>query len=508
MPSFFCVLYAFLLLFVQIDNEGEFASTGLQSLNPEGAVAGLVGSLDGFFPVFHGLHLLVVDLQKDDALGGPGLHHLTATDGIDGEAVVDAEAFHLLLADGFQADAELVEIDFRHDLRGALGVAQGDGGGLRLLVAEVGYLHLIARLVLGYLFLQFRHLGYFLIVNLRNHVALLQFGLLGCAAVGDLGDIDALDGSEFGFLALGFLGIDVLVHVLPLHAEDGSLHGAIDLEVGDDLVHDGGGDGEAVACVAARLAVYHGVDAYEFALLIDECSSGVSGIDGGVGLYEALDSVGSEGTGLGGDDAGGDGGGEVEGVADGEHPLSESEVVGVANLDGRKALGVNLHEGEVGGLVGADDASLELAAVVELDGYLVGLPDDVVVGHDVAVLADDDSAAGSVAVWLLVLALLGLLATLAKAEEVAEEVLKGILNLHFLGLALDGHGDIDNTVDGRLGGGCQIDVRTGGGDGMCRGLLGGGHRLALVHYCSCHHAAAQYEGNGSHPILCFLIHNR
>src|SRR3712207_9220750 len=49
--------------------------------------------------------------------------------------------------------------------------------------------------------------------------------------------------------------------------------------------------------------------------------------------------------------------------------------------------------GEVGGGVGADDLRLERAAVVQLDANLLRAVDDVVVGQDVAVGADDDAGA-------------------------------------------------------------------------------------------------------------------
>ena len=59
---------------------------------------------------------------------------------------------------------------------------------------------------------------------------------------------------------------------------------------------------------------------------------------------------------LGGDDAGGDGLGEAEGAADGEHPVADLGAVGVAELDGGQGLlGVDLDDGDVGVLIDADD---------------------------------------------------------------------------------------------------------------------------------------------------------
>ena len=88
--------------------------------------------------------------------------------------------------------------------------------------------------------------------------------------------------------------------------------------------------------------------------------------------------------------------------------------------------GVNLDEGEVGGGVGANDFGVVVAVVVEGHLEALGVGDDVVVGDDVAVFADDN--AGAEANLTLVLALLffaaGLLATglFAAARRVEEEV--------------------------------------------------------------------------------------
>ena len=82
-----------------------------------------------------------------------------------------------------------------------------------------------------------------------------------------------------------------------------------------------------------------------------------------------------------------------------------------------QVLGVDLDDGEVGQLVGADELGSEDAAVIEGDAHLDGAVDDVVVGDDVAIGRDDDAAADAV----LDLRLRGgLHAPRARAEELRE----------------------------------------------------------------------------------------
>ena len=126
---------------------------------------------------------------------------------------------------------------------------------------------------------------------------------------------------------------------------------------GDDGV---GGHGESDALVAGRLGVDGGVDADDFAVHVEQGTAGVAGVDGGVGLDEVLELAGDtglDGAVLGGDDAGGDGLREGEGAADGFNPVADLGLIGVAHFDGgQRRIGVDLDDGEVGGLVDADDA--------------------------------------------------------------------------------------------------------------------------------------------------------
>ncbi len=106
---------------------------------------------------------------------------------------------------------------------------------------------------------------------------------------------------------------------------------------------------------------------------------------------------------------------------------------------GNAEFGVDLDDGEVGGLVGSDYARgasevLTVGIGGELDVDLVGLFDHVVVGDDVALGIDDEAGAERFA-NLTVFAVIALVGHLA-AEEAVEEVLEVVLTLALTGSRL------------------------------------------------------------------------
>ena len=115
------------------------------------------------------------------------------------------------------------------------------------------------------------------------------------------------------------------------------------------------GHGESDALVAGGLRIDGGVDADDFAVHVEQRAAGVAGIDGCVGLDEVLELAGDaglDGAVFGGDNAGGDGLREGEGAADGFNPVADLGLIGVAQLDrGQRRVGVDLDDGEIGGLV-------------------------------------------------------------------------------------------------------------------------------------------------------------
>ena len=359
-------------------------------------------------------------------------------------------------------------IEVLHGCRGALHIAQGNLGLVLLAVAEIGHFHLVAGTVVYEHFLQLAELFNLLAVDGRNHVAFLQAGRSRSAFGSHFVHVDAIDRAEVHLVALFLLGIDIGRHVCTRNAEQGTLHGAVFLEVINHLVHDGSGDGKAVARVGPRLGIEHGVDAHQFAAGVHQCATRVAGIDGGIGLDETLNAAGrgTQAAGLGADNACRDGGGEAEGVADGQYPFAQLQVIGIGHLDGLQSVGFNLDEGKVGGLVETNDAGLEFTVVVEFHGEFVGILHHVVVRNDVAVCTQYDARTGTRALGGLYLALL--VASATPAKEVAKEIFKGVSVLDGLHLAVDGHLNIDHRVHCILCSVCQIYWILGRCSGGCR----------------------------------------
>ena len=105
---------------------------------------------------------------------------------------------------------------------------------------------------------------------------------------------------------------------------------------------------------------------------------------------------------------------DAEGIADGEHDVTDLERVGIRQLEGREGAGaLEAQHGQIGARVAQHDLRLELALVAERDLHVGHALDDVVVGHDEARGIDDDARAERLlhaARWLP-----------ATAEELAED---------------------------------------------------------------------------------------
>ena len=144
--------------------------------------------------------------------------------------------------------------------------------------------------------------------------------------------------------------------------------------------------------------------------------------------------AGLNGAVFGGDDAGGNGLRKRKGAADSLNPVAHLGGVGVAHLDGGQGgAGVDFDDGQIGGLVSADDArrTAEVLGVGiggELDENLVGFFHDVIVGDDVAPGVDDEAGAEGFLYAAAVIAAIGSAGNLA-AEEAVEEVLEVALAL-------------------------------------------------------------------------------
>ncbi len=168
-------------------------------------------------------------------------------------------------------------------------------------------------------------------------------------------------------------------------------------------------------CAAA--GVDGGVDADYFAGHIDERAAGISGIDGGVGLNEALELVADVGAIFRANDSGGDGGIQSEGAAKGQDPIADLYTVGIAELSsGEFVVGVNFDDGEIGVFVDADYVGVVMSGIA-IDGDLnfCGLVNDVIVGEDETFFVNDYSGAE---------AAFSVLAAVGRIEEAVEEILE------------------------------------------------------------------------------------
>ena len=127
---------------------------------------------------------------------------------------------------------------------------------------------------------------------------------------------------------------------------------------------------------------------------VDQCSTRVARVDGGVGLDEVLKGVDAElvapqCT----DNAAGHRLPHAEGVANGQHLVADLQGVGAAQHDHRKAVQVDLEHGQVGIGVCANDFGPGMTAIVQNDFDFVGTLNHMVVGQDVAAGADDHATA-------------------------------------------------------------------------------------------------------------------
>ncbi len=152
------------------------------------------------------------------------------------------------------------------------------------------------------------------------------------------------------------------------------------------------GDGEADAFITAAVGRNGRVDADDLAVEVHERAAAVAGIDGRVSLDEVLSLVDADAAPLGADDAGGHGAFQPEGIAQREDPIAYFHLVAVTQLGGSEMVGaIDAEHGEVGFGVGVDHRGLELAAVVQADGDVLAVADDVVVRQDQPGGIDDDA---------------------------------------------------------------------------------------------------------------------
>ena len=222
-------------------------------------------------------------------------------------------------------------------------------------------------------------------VALDDNVVGLQSGRVGGASWNDLGDQGPCRRGESQSLLV--CGADVLyrdTHVAALHL-------SAPLQGGNDGLDDVGGDGEADPYASLVGGENDRVDSDHLTPEVDKGASGVSSVDGRVGL----DVIGVlrcvELTPLGGDDAGGNGELRLQGVANGQDPLSDPNRGGVTQGEEGEALPFDFQEGEIRLGVGPDDLGLVFVPIEGRNRDLLGLLHDMVVRDDVPVGADKEA---------------------------------------------------------------------------------------------------------------------
>ena len=93
---------------------------------------------------------------------------------------------------------------------------------------------------------------------------------------------------------------------------------------------------------------------------------------------------------------------EAEWRADRQHPLAYLQLAGIAQLDGRQPLALDLQHRHIGTRIGTDELGLELAAIGQAHDDLVRIGDHVIVGQDVAIFREDEARAQRLRLALLV----------------------------------------------------------------------------------------------------------
>jgi len=190
--------------------------------------------------------------------------------------------------------------------------------------------------------------------------AAVQAGAFSCSAGKDALDEDSVIRLEThlrGEVGADGIGLDTQGRAANL---------SIFCEVSEDGLRcvDGNGEANARALIGA-IGRDHGVDADNFAVRVKQRTAGVAGVDGCIGLngvFNGCTAFAADGADCG-DDAGGHGAAEAEGIADGVDFLADIEAGGSGERDGLQIGRIDLEEGEVVDFIGSDNACLIAAFV-------------------------------------------------------------------------------------------------------------------------------------------------
>src|SRR5579864_7871543 len=294
-------------------------------------------------------------------------------------------------------------------------------------------------------------------IELDHDVARLDAGRLRRALVVDARDQRAarrLDVEAFG---------DLVGDLLNTHAEPAAPQFAELAKLIDHANHRLRRHGKADTDRAAGRRDDQRVDADHFAVEIEQGPARIAAVDGGIGLDVIVVRAGRDIAIARRDDTCRHRTAEAEGIADRDHPFAKAQFVGIAELHrGQRLRRLELENRNIGLLVDADQLGLDLGAVIENDVDLVGVGNDVIIGHDNPRRVDDE--AGTERIGLVRLHVAAPRTTLAAPvlEKVVEELLKGRAGRQLrhgapalAGTALGLHGlrggNIDHRIDHFLG---------------------------------------------------------
>src|SRR5689334_16393265 len=129
----------------------------------------------------------------------------------------------------------------------------------------------------------------------------------------------------------------------------------------DDLVHDVFREihrnGKADSLIASGPAENRRIDANQFALGVDQCTTGVSGIDGSVGLNKIFVLLDSQTATTGcADDAHRDSLADSERVSDGQHDVADLNIYGIREADNGQTRLIDFQDSQICLAVFTDNA--------------------------------------------------------------------------------------------------------------------------------------------------------
>src|SRR5262249_39509739 len=178
---------------------------------------------------------------------------------------------------------------------------------------------------------------------------------------------------------------------LNLHANPSAGDCAFVAELGDNVFHRLGRDGESDADRSARWREDRGVYADDVAVHVEAWATGVALVDRGIDVNEVIVRPGADITSARRDDSRSNRAVEAEGIAHGDDPIADSRSLLGEFYEGKVAPALNLDERKVGLRICADHFGGIGLSGIELDLNFVCLFDNVIVRDCVTVRTDEEA---------------------------------------------------------------------------------------------------------------------